>query len=125
MRPERLADKAINILCWNVNSLRAFLKKVNACYHLGPVFRLLPKYCYPAYAHTCLLEVHGHALYPNKIIWTVQNVSVLKDLVDAEHADVLCLQETKLQDQHIAAEEGRLGKLFWLPTPSKAPVRLQ
>ena len=43
----------------------------------------------------------------------VQNPAAIKQLVEAENADVVCLQETKMQDKAIEQMEALMGLTGW------------
>lgn len=43
----------------------------------------------------------------------MQNPAALTQLVELENADVLCLQETKLQDKNVEETEERTGLTGW------------
>ena len=49
--------------------------------------------------------------YPALLL--LQNPAAVKQLVEAEDADVVCLQETKLQDKAVQQMEALMGLTGW------------
>ena len=50
---------------------------------------------------------------PKQTVPDMQNPAAIKELVEAEDADVVCLQETKMQDKAIEQMEALMGLTGW------------
>jgi hypothetical protein len=109
MRPPSLMVdvQQTKILSWNVAGLRALLKKVGTLagarwWRSGrPGAQALPPH--PTTPST---RPPHHAI-------AMQSPAALSDLVSAEAADVLCLQEIKLQEEHCAKVLDGAGMDGW------------
>lgn len=67
-----------------------------------------------------LVTPHDHYSSPRQTLIAdcpalllVQNPAAMKQLVEAEDADVVCLQETKLQDKAVEQMEALMGLKGW------------
>ena len=90
MRPEPLSaeQKAICILSWNVNSLNALLKKAG----FSPSGN----------------SYHRKSGVLHKCVLYAQDANAVRQLATSHGADVVCMQETKLQDKGVEDVKAKL-----------------